>query len=270
MLTACILALWVGFSSSTSRLEKINRDFPENEMQVALPLFIQVFLAGGDRFLASNISVFRSLIVDTENSASSRFLVQASIQKDASWLNPYHEDNYYIAAAILPWNNQLESAQSILLQASNARTFDMLPPFYYAFNHYYFLHQPEVGAKWLNVAAEHTASLNDKLSLARISANWLVKSADRRQALLLLQTMAEQTTKNSLKKQILDRHTQVKNLILLDNAAHQFHQKFGRNPSNLEDLINAKLIDSIPLDPFGDRYFMDNQGKAQIRDSKTK
>ena len=45
-----------------------------------------------------------------------------------SWLNPAHEDNYYVATATLPWNGQVDAAQMILRRATLARQKDSQPP----------------------------------------------------------------------------------------------------------------------------------------------
>ena len=55
-----ILAAMV-FVMATQRLKLAPRQSVSVEMQVALPLFVQVALAGGDRFLAANIAAIRAL-----------------------------------------------------------------------------------------------------------------------------------------------------------------------------------------------------------------
>jgi hypothetical protein len=118
-----ILAAMV-FVSSAQHLKLAPRQSVNVEMQVALPLFVQVAMAGGDRFLAANIAAIRALWVDNFKMQREEFKVLAKVQEDVSWLNPGHEDNYYIAAAILPWNGELDAAQRILARATMARRFD--------------------------------------------------------------------------------------------------------------------------------------------------
>lgn len=270
-LTAVFLILtWLGFATATARLEKVNSPIASGEMQVALPRFMQVLLAGGDRYLATNITVFRALTASTENLQPDRFVIQAKVQRDAAWLNPYHEDNYYLAAAGLSWNQQLDAAQEILLSASNARTFDMLPPFFYAFNLYYFRHDPSGGAEWLKVAASHSPSENERLSLNRIAANWLVKGHDRHQALKMLEALAAQSRYGSLRRQILQRAERVKHLIMLDEAINSYRQRHQRPPETLEALVTHHILNQLPTDPMGEGYTLDSQGQAQIRTPQAK
>ena len=265
-----ILTSWLGFATITARLEKIRPVSTGAEMHVALPRFIQVLLAGGDRFLAANITVFRALTVSSDKQDPIRFAIQAKIQGDAAWLNPYHEDNYYLAAAALSWNDQLEAAQQILTRASNARSFDMLPPFFHAFNQYYFQHDPIGGAEWLKIAAEHTSSMQERLSLNRVAANWMVKGQDRQQALKMLEVMAAQSKYTSLRRQILQRAERVRHLMQFDQAIAEYRERFGRSPESLDQLISTKILNELPQDPLGRSYFIDPQGRAQIRPIATK
>lgn len=265
-----VLAAWVSFATATSRLAKTSPLDSSGEMQVALPRFMQVLMAGGDRFLAANITVFRALVTDPGNQMPARFAVQAKLQGDAAWMNPRHEDNYYLAAAALAWNNRLETAQEILGSASQARTFDMLPAFFYAFNEYYFRHDPVTGSKWLRIAAEHTPSEEDKLRLNRLAANWMVKGQDRQQALKMLEAMASQSRYRSLRRQILLRAERVRHLIELDQAIIDYQKRYQELPASLELLVSSHILATLPSDPLGNGYTMDTQGKAQIKTAQKK
>lgn len=237
-------------------------------MRVSPPLFIQVLLSGGDRFLAANVTVFRALTLAPEHQDANRLSVQARIQKDAVWLNPYHEDNYYLAAAGLSWNNHLDEAQHILKRASHARSFDMLPPFYFAFNEYYFNQNPTLGAQWLKIASSHTTNLQDKMGLQRLASNWIVKGKNRKQAHIMLKTLAEQSHYSILRKQTLQRAKRVEHLIALDEAIAAYKIKFHTPPKTLEQLVTDHIIDALPIDPLGSGYTIDSEGVSQIMDIK--
>lgn len=258
-----LAAAWIGFSTATSRLGKIQQPRMAAEMQISLPRFIQVALAGGDRFLATNISVFRALVVSTDNKQEDRFAVQSVVQRDAAWFNSRNEDNYYLATAILSWNDHVDTAQHILKLASDGRPFDMLPPFYYAFNEYYFRHNPILGAQWLKTAAIHSDSEQDRISLQKIASRWAEKGQDRSEALRLLEGMAAQSHYPSLRKQLLQRAERVKHLIALDEAIEVYRQRFQHTPKSLEALVESKVLAQLPQDPLGLGYMLDPQGKPQ-------
>ncbi len=266
-----MLLLWLVFNTAASRLEKIQVPSISAEMQIALPLFMQVVMSGGDRFLAANIATLRALTTDTQNQRPDRFLVQAIVQKDIAWLNPRHEDNYYLAAANLSWNGQLDSAQHILQKASEARPFDMLPPFFFAFNEYHFKHDPVTAAHWLKVAAEHSQDNEEqRLILEKIAARWTEKGQDRHEAVNLLEGMAAKSRHRALRHLISLRAKRVRHLIRLDEAIATYKKQYRRLPPSLETLTQSNVIDSIPQDPFGHGYTIDAQGIAQINTPKNK
>lgn len=261
---------WLSFATATSRLGKIQPPLIAAEMQVSLPRFIQVTLSGGDRFLATNVSVFRALVVSSGNKDPDRFAVQSVIQSDAAWFNPRNEDNYYLATAILPWNQHVEPTQHILKQASDSRPFDMLPPFYLAFNEYYFRHDPIAGATWLKIAAIHSDSTQDSINLEKIAARWAEKGSDRHEALKLLEGMAAQSHYPSIRAQLLQRAKRVKNLIGLDEAIKVYKQTFHKTPDSLGELVSSGILKELPQDPLGLSYTLDSQGTAQIISSEKK
>ncbi len=234
------------------------------EMQVALPRFVQVIMASGDRFLAANFAGFRTLFAATENMGPENFRIQALVQKDIAWLNPAHEDNYYIAAAFLPWNNQLEAAQEILSAATQARPFDWQPPFYYAFNLWYFLKRPADGAAWLRTAADHAADEMQTLQLQQLAANWLAKDEDLGLAVRIHRAMAKETKNKAFAVYLEKRAIRLENLISLEEALKRYTKRLNVVPERIEQLIESGDMTLLPVDPFGAAYTVDKNGRPQI------
>src|SRR5262245_34380838 len=142
------------FLGAISSLSRQPRPQIEPEIQVTLPLFVQVGMAGGDRMLAANMASIRALITTTARMGPDDYAVLAQVQEDASWLNPAHEDNYYTAASILVWNGQFDAGQNILRRATLARPADYQPAFLYAFHLLYFKSDAVGASEWLRMAAE--------------------------------------------------------------------------------------------------------------------
>jgi hypothetical protein len=116
--------------------------------------------------------------------------VQGRLQRDIAWFNPAHEDNYYIAAAILPWNGQLDAAQYVLRQASEARTFDWYPLFQYGFLFYHFRKDPATGAQWLLQAVPRVKIQQDEWALQNVAALWIEKGYQTANAAGMVEAMA--------------------------------------------------------------------------------
>lgn len=258
------LALGSVFVVSSLHLRTAPRTSLQLEMQVALPRAIQVMMGVGDRYLAANLAGFRALVASTETMTRESYQIQARVQSDAAWLNPAHEDNYYIAAAILPWNEEVAAAQFILRSAALARPFDWQPAFYFAFNELMFNKAPGRAAEWLNRAAESTDDELQKLQLQQLAAQWATKTDDPALAIRLHRAMAKETRYKAFASFLEKRVIRLENLLLLSNTSGRYREIYGRYPLTLRELLRVKLLAAIPVDPFGSAYALTPDGKAVV------
>lgn len=234
------------------------------EMEVAMPRFVQVLMAAGDRYLAANLAVFRALMVTTETMGADNYRILGIVQTDAAWLNPAHEDNYYIAAAILPWAGEVAATQYILRGATEARPFDAGPPFFYAFDEMHFLKNPAEGAKWLLLAAAHTPDLMEQIQLQQMAALWVSKGEDMEFSIRLHRTMAKETGHRAFARFLEKRADRLENVLSLDRAIVRYRELTGKSPTRLQQLLDIALLPAIPRDPFAMPYVIDSKGKAQV------
>lgn len=269
------MALFCGglvFLLSTLRIAGYARSFEDDELSVALPRFVQVIMTGGDRHLAANIAVVRSLLNPLGNDSYEHYAAQARVQLDAAWLNPRHEDNYYVAAALLAWSGHEPEANLILEQAVAGRPFDMLPPLYLGFNHFFFERNPALGSQWMYRAAERADSEQNRISLTRIASRWAERGQDTRDALRMVEVMIRQARGLALKRYLQARAERLGVIIELQDAARNYAQKFGRPLAKLDDLVSSGMLKRLPPDPQGLGYSLDGQGvpvlnQPQIRGS---
>lgn len=255
-----------GFANNAGLIQP--RDRVEAEFKIDLPLPAQILLAGGDRYLAATLGTIRVLVADTQKMTPEEFVLQGKIQSDVAWLNPANEDNVYIAAAILPWNGQLEASQVVLRRASDARPFDWQPPFYVAFNHYFFLKDPIEGAKWLQRAAEHSRFEDEKLEFQQIAALWAAKAPDLNMAIRLHRELIQSTKHREFAVFLEKRLRRLENLLSLDAAQSKFVAMNMRSATTLEELIVGGFLATIPVDPFGSPYMFDDEGRAAVAKSR--
>jgi len=258
-----LLVMIVGgfvFLMGQSALKGVKRSRPKAEIEVALPIFVQVALAGGDRYLAANWWVIRALVTETARMAPEEYQVLGQVQKDASWLNPAHEDNYYIATAILPWEGQVEPTQVILGRATVVRFFDYQPPFYYAFNLLYFMGDAFGASEWLRRAAKELPDPDEQLTMENLAAGWLDRSQDLDMAARIVDAMAAQAKRKDFADYLRQRGQRLRDLAALRRAAKTYSEQHGRPPGSLHDLVNAGLIGKVPVDPFGAGFAIDSDG----------
>ena len=255
------------FVATAQRLKSAPRQSVRVEMQVALPLFVQVFMTVGDRFLAANIAAIRALVVDIPRMKPEEFAILAKVQEDVSWLNPGHEDNYYIAAAILPWQGEFDAAQRILARATKARHFDYQPAFYYGFNLLHFKGDAAGASAWIREAAEYLPEGGDRIQMQYLAAIWMDKAQDVDLAIRVVEAMARQTKRRDFQRYLEMRVTRLRALQSLRGAEATYRQRFDRAPATLQDLLDTGIVASLPQDPFGFGFEIDRLGRVILRNS---
>jgi len=238
----------------------------DQELSVALPAEVQVFLSFGDRYLATNIGAFRVMTGGTNEMQPETYASLAKIQVEAARLNPRHEDNYYTAAAILPWGGQLDPAQQVLQLATQARTNDPLPPFFHGFNRYYF-HRDYVGAgQDMLIAAARSEPVN-KAALTGVAAKWIERGYDPKQAIAMLDGLSAGSNNPRLKRLLQARSERLRGLMVLQEAVGRFKQAQQRPPSNLGELVHSGTLAALPVDPLGKGYALSPQGEPQFQEA---
>ena len=256
--------LLVAFGFANKALLDMPRPKIDAEIEVGLPVPAQMLVSAGDRYLAATLGTIRILVADTQRLSPEGFALLGKIQSGVAWLNPANEDNFYIAAAILPWNGQLEAAQYVLQSASDARPFDWQPPFYVAFNYYFFLKNPAEGAQWLKLAAERSRFEDEKLNLQQIAALWAAKSPDLHMAIRLHRELIQSTKHREFAAFLEKRIQRLENLLVIDAAQLRFRAEKGQAAKRIDDLLAAGLLSDIPTDPFGMPYELADDGQAAV------
>lgn len=253
------------FLCAGKRLEMAPRPIVGDELAVVFPKAVQVLLALGDRHLAANILGFRVLVSDSQRMDRGNFAVQGRLQRDLAWLNPAHEDNYYLAAALLPWNGQLETAQYVLRRAMDHRPADIMPWFYYAFDIYYFDKNPALAADWLKQGAGHAASEQDRLVMEQLAARWYERGHSPAVAAGIVDAMAEQARSSGFRAYLRKRAERLRQLETLRKAAEAYRVRYARAPGALADLVGAGLLERLPEDPLGVGFTLSPEGVPVLK-----
>lgn len=262
-LVYCFLLLVVFggfFSLSVKALSDRRHPRVETEIAVALPPLVEVFFAFGDRFLAANFAVVRAQITDPSKMQPEEFKVLATVQEHAALMNPRHEDNYYSAAAILSWYGQLNAAQSILKVASVARPFDYQPSLYYGFNLLHFKHDPVAASQWLRQAAPGLPTEKLRLTMEDLAARWVSTSSDIDVAIQMTEAMAKEARRDDFREYLQKRVSRLRGLKVLRAGAERYRQQTGERLVTLDQLVRSKIIQSLPVEPFGVGYALNAEG----------
>lgn len=252
------------FVLATSQLRGQRHHAPNPEIEVALPVFVQVAMSFGDRYWAANLGVIRALVTDPSKMSDPEFAVMGIVQRDAAWLNPAHEDNYYIAAGILPWYGQLAASQSILRRASMARPFDYQPPFFYAFNLLHFEKKPLAAAEWLRQASENVSGENERIAMQELAARWVSMNDDLSVSAQLVEAMAKKSKNKLFRSHLEKRAERLRILLRLRAAVEEYSARMRKSPQSLKALLDSGVLKEIPADPLGGMFILDETGRAVV------
>ena len=255
------------YGTSVAHLREVRPDTAP-ELLVALPRFAQVAMAGGDRYLAANLSGFRVLVASTTRMRPDDYAVQARLQADIAWFNPGHEDNYYIAAAILHWNGHVDDGQDVLRKAGEKRQFDWQPLFYRGFGDYYFKKDPASGARLLLDGATRATDQQDIWALQNLAARWIERGYDGRTAAGLVSAMAENSPSGAFRNYLHARAERIRIVEDLRDAVLTYRARTGSAPARLEDMVSSGILDALPKDPFGEGFVLGPDGVPAIKSAK--
>jgi hypothetical protein len=244
-------------------IKSLPRAQEDDVLRVVIPGYIEVLLAGGDRYLAANIGVFRAMMVGGRVKDRLTYEVQGKIQTQVAILNPRQEDNSYVAAAILPWWGQVASAQFVLARATESRYWDYMPPFFQGFNEYYFNKNYQKAGQLSEIAAGRASGV-DKESLKDVAAKWYTLGDDPRAAIGLISALKEASYDPKIQRLLQARIDRLKILLLLRQSAERYQQEQGAVITELEQLVTAGYLESLPQDPFGFGFTIDSDGLVQL------
>lgn len=247
LLLVLAAALFLGFGWCNHALEVA--PYKAARYTVATPIPMQLILAGGDRYLAANINAFRVLTVGTTQLDPLTARVLGRLQYDTALLNPAHEDNYYTAAAILPWIGQVDPAQFVLEQAARARKNDIWPAFYLGFNRYYFLGDYVGAGQALALAATQTERQGEKNALLDMAGKWSERIDDPVLAQNAIRNLIGQSHDQGLKDYLAARMKRVEIVNSLRETARRFKREQGRDLSSIEELVQMGYLPALPEDP---------------------
>lgn len=252
------------FAFSVDSTKHYKRAAAPESLNIVLSPIVQMFMAGGDRFLATNVAVWRASTfpLPSINQESAQALAQVHLV--ASQLNPANEDNYYTAQGILPWYGQIDATRVVLSAAADNRPKDFLPLFFLGFNSMHFEKKFTESGRYFERAATRMQG-NDKLKLQAMAAKFYEKGDDPDFAIKVIQAIRDGTRSQALKDHLQVRIARLEMLKFLRSASQRFEERYKRPPSKLEELVSSGIIVSLPVDPFDVGFELSPQGVPVLK-----
>lgn len=258
LLASALLALGLFLTANQFRLPPKARVNVSPVIQVVIPAPIQTFMYAGDRHLAANLETMRVAAVGaSEEQVLAGYRIRA--YDLISELNPCHEDNYYLANAMLSWGGGVDKANSILERATECRVWDDLPPFFLSFNRYFFYRDLDGAIQAMETAAARSKDNSSTYKRAAIVMA-AEKFNDEKIAVDYLRNERDNAKDPQLAKGLDRRLKRLEGLVSLREAQSRFEKEKGRPLKNQEELLSSGILKSFPEDPTHIGYeFIDGQ-----------
>lgn len=180
---------------------------------------------------------------------------------DAStYIDPYNIDSYYFAEAVFTWElGRINEVNYLLERGVKYRTWDFYPPFFLAFNYYYFLRDYKQASFYMKKAAEIT---KDPL-FTNLAARFMYETGETDIAINFLKLMIENTWNKKVRYTLELRLKALEAVSYLEKGVKRFIEIYKRKPINLEELVYNHIIYGIPDDPYGGRFYIDEKGRIR-------
>jgi len=179
-------------------------------------------------------------------------------------LDPRHGYAYQTAGIVLSAAGRLDESDAILKKGIEKGPPYWTFPFYLAFNSWFYRGDYAAGARWAELAARMPGA---STNISRLAVSLASKSGAPEDAIGMLEelraSVKDEATAERLDEQlklaVLERDAQ-----RLERAVARFRELRGHPPASLDELVSARLVASIPEDPFGGRYVWDaSQGEVR-------
>lgn len=179
-------------------------------------------------------------------------------------LDPTFVSAYQAAGTILGvWAGRTQESIAILKKGMQHNPEVWQLPFLIGYEYFYELCDPSSAARYLQIAAVLPGAPD---YLLRLAARMAVEAGDPQAALEFLERFVRQTTDERLREVLTERMKHVmqeRNLRFFEGAVQRYSALYHKAPGMLEDMVARRVIDAIPLDPFGGRYFLNTNGAVQ-------
>jgi len=178
----------------------------------------------------------------------------------ATRLDPYNMDSYYFAQAVFTWElGRIEEVNALLEHGAGYRSWDPWLEFYLGFNHAYFLKNYEQAAEHMRRAGE----ISGNPLFVNLAARYFYESEQTSFGLTFLEAMIANAHDPAIKRVYELRRDALLAIKTLEQARQAYVEQTGEKLSSLTSLLTSGLLDSIPVDPYGGEFYLDDTGRIR-------
>jgi len=175
-------------------------------------------------------------------------------------LEPYNADAYYFAQAAFTWEvGRYAEVNNMLDYGMKYRTWDAQLPFFAGFNAAYFMKDYKQAAEYMKKAAQ----IAKMQQFATLAARYFYEAGETEFGILFLDMMKNSARDANEKKLYEFRRKALLAVKSIEIAVKAYKQRSGKAPATIEELATGGYLTSIPQDPYGGKFYLDQEGKVR-------
>lgn len=241
--------------AGTLKLEQKFKYIPNGKFLKGMALSYDNLFA--DYYWIKALMYFGDQLVKDQNYSWLYYILDLSTS-----LDPYFQDPYEFGGiALANEANDIEKSKILLTKGIDNVSKDhpryWYLPFFLAYNFWYFEYDFENGAKYLQDAAQ---APNSPEYLALLAARMYADASKAELAIPFLNEMIKSAPNKNQKEKLIQRKKEVLvnfHLDLLDTSVEKFYNEYGRYPNSELEIVDKGVIEKIPDEPFGGKYYYD-------------
>ncbi|MEA5115865.1 MAG: hypothetical protein VB050_17765 [Geobacteraceae bacterium] len=265
-----LLVLVPAYLAILSELSVVNKNLPKgDEVNAVLPSPILKITSLEYDGIAADIQYLKALVFygSTITGEGHRkvkgweYTWISNTLKASTDLDPYFLDPYFLANSILTWDaHRVREANILMEKGIRYRDWDYWLPFFVGFNYYYFLGDNGKASEFLMIASKKPGA--DPF-FGFFAARLAYQGNRTENAIMFLEGMLKSTKDKSLRKDNEVRLVALRKILYLEKAVTEYKEKNGRYPENLNCLLDQRIIDKIPKDPYGGKFYINGEGAVK-------
>jgi tetratricopeptide (TPR) repeat protein len=197
----------------------------------------------------------RSELIDTDDWDYFTRIIKVVIS-----LDPYFYDTYHLATGMLTWGSgRYEDAIDILETARHFNPKDYRFPYHIGFIYFYFLDDAQKGAQYFELASRIPDA---PPLLASLASRLAYYKGNYKFSIDLLERMLSSERSPEIRQYYEQRLDALRGALIIEKAIQKYKVKYSRLPTSLQELQAAKLLETLPQDPYGGEYIILKNGRV--------
>jgi len=183
------------------------------------------------------------------------FMLDRMSSLDGRFLDPY-----VFAEMMLAWQAKMyDEANFLLGKARKYRPHDWRMPYYIGFNHFFFQKNYTLGADYVMQAANISGSPS---YLPNLAARLAFYGSRSKTALLFMRELIAENKQAELNPELEKRLAALEAAALIEDAAVEFTNRYGRRPENIGELVKTNVLSVVPQEPYGGEWRLYADGRV--------